>query len=137
MDRPRACPLQQGGRRDRGKPGAPATPGPPALAHAADGRHAPAHRRGDVVAHVKAVVRPGRRRPPAVATAAACTECAARAIPGAPEYEPGHHMALVCLAHAGELEEQGWTVEHDLYGDEGTTDVICPHIKPVSEQTPG
>ncbi len=76
---------------------------------------------------------PGRRRQPlAMAFAAACTGCAAEVIPGAPEYEPGHHLAPVHLAHVGQLEAAGWTVEHDLYGDEGTTDVICPHIQPVT-----
>jgi hypothetical protein len=79
------------------------------------------------------VRRPGRRRPRLhpFALVAACTSCAAQVIPGAAEYEPGHHMAPVHLSHAGELEQRGWTVEHDLYGDQGATDVICPHIRPA------
>jgi hypothetical protein len=71
--------------------------------------------------------RPAQIQP--VAAATACAACAAEeGFTRASEFAPGYHIAVMHLHHVGDFEEQGWTVRHDLYGNEGATDVFCPHI---------
>jgi hypothetical protein len=67
-----------------------------------------------------------------VAVATACSQCAAGWHPVS-EYEPGRFLAAIHVDHVGELQRAGWTIVHDMYGDKGSVDVICPHIAATLE----